>query len=153
FAFDGPNDPLKWEYDEIGEIPDYMQKLYDGILKRWEKSQSRTIKIKDYKAYAVDSPEYKASVLRGYKNFIGETTNETPNAKGFNCVSCHVNFGRQSMFKWDSWGTLVRPNNLTNGIYRGGRRPIDLYYRIHSGINGSNMTPFGMHEEKSDQAI
>ena len=26
---------------------------------------------------------------------------------------------------------------------RGGRRPIDIYYRIHSGINGSNMTPFG----------
>jgi hypothetical protein len=29
--------------------------------------------------------------------------------------------------------------DLTKGVYRGGRRPIDLYYRIHSGINGSNM--------------
>ena len=33
--------------------------------------------------------------------------------------------------------------NLTTGVFRGGRRPIDLYYRIHSGINGSNMTAFG----------
>jgi mono/diheme cytochrome c family protein len=29
--------------------------------------------------------------------------------------------------------------DLTTGIYHGGRRPIDLYWRIHSGINGVNM--------------
>jgi len=32
-----------------------------------------------------------------------------------------------------------RPANLTAGIYRGGRRPLDLYYRISKGINGSAM--------------
>jgi mono/diheme cytochrome c family protein len=34
---------------------------------------------------------------------------------------------------------VVRPANLTLGVYRGGRRPIDLYWRIHVGIPGSNM--------------
>jgi len=29
--------------------------------------------------------------------------------------------------------------DITTGMYRGGRRPIDLYWRIHSGINGVNM--------------
>ncbi|MFH5804134.1 c-type cytochrome [Alienimonas sp. DA493] len=43
----------------------------------------------------------------------------------------------------DVWGEVVMPRNLTRGIYRGGRRPIDLYRRIHSGIVGSNMPGFG----------
>jgi len=33
----------------------------------------------------------------------------------------------------------IIPRNLRSGIYRGGRRPIDLYYRIMAGINGSGM--------------
>ncbi len=60
-----------------------------------------------------------------------------------NCKQCHADYGRQAKFKFDSWATLVRPNNFTNGVFRGGRRPVDIYHRIHSGINGSNMTPFG----------
>ena len=33
----------------------------------------------------------------------------------------------------------IPPRNLRHGIYRGGRRPLDLYYRIHAGINGAPM--------------
>jgi mono/diheme cytochrome c family protein len=33
----------------------------------------------------------------------------------------------------------IPPRNLRVGIYRGGRRPVDLYYRIHAGINGAPM--------------
>ena len=33
----------------------------------------------------------------------------------------------------------ARPRNLRQGIFRGGRRPIDIYYRIYSGINGTPM--------------
>ncbi len=33
----------------------------------------------------------------------------------------------------------IRPRNLRQGIYRGGRRPIDLYHRISQGINGTPM--------------
>lgn len=33
----------------------------------------------------------------------------------------------------------IPPRNLRTGIYRGGRRPLDLYYRIHAGINGAPM--------------
>jgi len=48
------------------------------------------------------------------------------------CVQCHIDYGRQAKFKFDSWATLVRPNNFTNGLFRGGRRPADIYHRIHS---------------------
>ena len=34
---------------------------------------------------------------------------------------------------------MIRPRNLRQGVYRGGMRPIDLYYRIHAGINGAPM--------------
>lgn len=33
----------------------------------------------------------------------------------------------------------IPPRNLRQGIYRGGRRPLDLYYRIYAGINGAPM--------------
>jgi hypothetical protein len=55
------------------------------------------------------------------------------------CITCHFDYGRQPNLVYDAWGTIVRPANLTTGVYRGGRRPIDLYYRLHSGINGANM--------------
>ena len=33
----------------------------------------------------------------------------------------------------------IPPRNLRQGVYRGGRRPLDLYSRIHAGINGAPM--------------
>jgi mono/diheme cytochrome c family protein len=73
------------------------------------------------------------SVQSGYEIFVGRG----PVSGG--CVQCHSDFGRKSSFKFDEWGTMVRPRDLTKQGYRGGRRPVDLYYRIHSGINGSGM--------------
>jgi len=37
----------------------------------------------------------------------------------------------------------IHPRNLRMGVYRGGRRPIDLYRRIYSGINGGPMPAQG----------
>ena len=42
----------------------------------------------------------------------------------------------------DVWDNLNQPRNLHTGIYRGGRRPIDLFCRIHAGIKGSRMPSF-----------
>jgi mono/diheme cytochrome c family protein len=42
----------------------------------------------------------------------------------------------------DVWDNLNQPRNLKYGIYRGGRRPIDLFARIHAGIKGSRMPSF-----------
>jgi mono/diheme cytochrome c family protein len=39
----------------------------------------------------------------------------------------------------DDWGRPLRPNNLNRGIYKGGRRPLDLYWRISKGITGAKM--------------
>jgi mono/diheme cytochrome c family protein len=33
----------------------------------------------------------------------------------------------------------IEPRNLRAGVYRGGRRPIDLFWRVHQGVNGTPM--------------
>ena len=42
----------------------------------------------------------------------------------------------------DEWGNPLRPANLNQGsrtVYKGGRRPLDIYWRIAKGINGAKM--------------
>ena len=41
--------------------------------------------------------------------------------------------------KLDEWGNPLRPANLSVAVYKGGRRPIDLYWRIAKGITGAQM--------------
>jgi mono/diheme cytochrome c family protein len=73
------------------------------------------------------------SAFRGYKFY---------NSAEFGCAACHINFGREPALKWDLWGSVVQPRNLTLGVYRGGRRGEDLYARIYGGIYPSGMTAF-----------
>ena len=51
----------------------------------------------------------------------------------------------------DVWGNTVKPRDLTSGIYRGGRRPIDLYRRIRGGITASQMPPHGENVLSDEQ--
>lgn len=78
-----------------------------------------------------ETEAFKASVVKGYGLFTG---------KDLGCIGCHQDFGRLSRYRYDTWGTLVKPNNLTLGQYRGGRRPIDLYHRLRFGIAPSAMS-------------
>jgi len=63
-----------------------------------------------------------------------------------NCLSCHDDYGRQPAYRYTDWGTLVKPRNLTEGVYRGGRRPIDIYWRVSGGIPG---TPMSTHNKEA----
>jgi mono/diheme cytochrome c family protein len=76
----------------------------------------------------------------------------TPGEKGgANCVSCHGPEGRGGgVSAWepgkegleyvkDDWGNEIQPRDLTRGVFRFGRRPVDLYRRIYAGINGTPM--------------
>jgi mono/diheme cytochrome c family protein len=45
--------------------------------------------------------------------------------------------------KYTALGALpprnIKPRNLRRGVFRGGRRPIDIYWRVHNGIDGTPM--------------
>ena len=142
------------ELNDIDEedIPEKMATFRGLAYKSWEKAQKKPIVPRPFPFDESNVEEMKASVQRGYVLFIGDAA-KNPLAKEVNCVACHKNFGREATFRWDAWGTLVRPNNLVDGIYRGGRRTEDLYNRIHSGINGSGMLRFGGLEQKSPTVV
>ena len=93
------------------------------------------------------TPSSPESIARGQVLFNG------PVAK---CNTCHgaaglgdgpqtqlVQEGETIPGLFDKWGNEIEPRNLRTGIYRGGRRPIDLYRRIRAGIKGTPMPPFG----------
>ena len=46
----------------------------------------------------------------------------------------------------------MRPANLTAGVYRGGRRPIDLYWRVRGGIDPSQMPRADFDDKTANKA-
>ena len=107
------------------------------------------------------TPVSSESIKRGRDIFVGTKAK---------CASCHGETGRgngpstegindlpgQPGVKadkaglFDIWGNIVKPRDLTTGVFRGGRRPIDIYRRVHSGIKGTPMQAFGttLNEEE-----
>lgn len=114
---------------EENEIPERVKELAAAYANLWHEAESRVINP-PLDGYPKNEVEFAESVRSGYRLFQKD---------GMSCISCHMDYGRQNNFLPDSWGTIVRAADLTQGNFRGGRRPIDLYWRIHSGINGANM--------------
>ncbi len=112
-----------------------------GLLQAWAQSNAEGIEPSNYPYKEDNTEQLQASINRGYKLF-------TDPRGSASCINCHLDFGRQAPFRYDKWGTLVRPANLTAGVYRGGRRPIDLYWRIRGGIDPSQM-PRADFEDKT----
>jgi mono/diheme cytochrome c family protein len=70
------------------------------------------------------------SAARGYRLFTSAE---------IGCAKCHTDFGRAAPFKYDAWGTIIRPRNLTVATLRGGRDADAIYARIFGGILGTGM--------------
>jgi mono/diheme cytochrome c family protein len=129
--------------DLDGTVTEYARDRLTTLLGYWTEADNNVIKPEGGKELTGD--ELQASIKRGYELFVkpGEAS----------CIGCHKDFGRQDNLKYDDWGTIVRPMDLTLGVYRGGRRPIDLYWRIHSGVNGANMPAFYESVKPTDQQL
>ena len=77
------------------------------------------------------------------------------------CFQCHGPEGKgdgEQSELYDDWNTpklkkdpawfslpvqRLRPRDFTRETFRGGERPIDVYWRVHTGINGTPMPPAG----------
>jgi mono/diheme cytochrome c family protein len=101
-----------------------------------------------------DAEAWQASVNRGRELFR--------DSKTANCIKCHGpnglgDGGGDALYDdwnkdkpaappevhWSLPAQQLLPRNLTLGIYRGGRRPIDIYRRIYAGIKGTPMPAAG----------
>ena len=121
-----------------------FQEEYAFVHEKWAEAEDEGKVI----AYDGEVPQSTPeTVARGRQLFLGGE------GTGANCASCHGEDGRgggPSAFEADpetgemvrvkdDWGHGISPRDLTRGLYRFGRRPIDLYRRIYAGINGTPM--------------
>ncbi len=122
------------------------------VVDTWNEAESSIITPPERPP--VDTPaQLAASIDAGHKLFLAKEKSQ--------CVNCHgpTGLGDGGDDKvYDDWNKIkldkpaadfalpiqrLLPRNLRLGIYRGGRRPLDIYRRIHAGINGTQMPEFG----------
>lgn len=144
---------------EDGEIGEEWALRVELIAGSWESAAEVSSIVIPKEAMIVADQE---SIARGRLLYLGA------DAK---CASCHgdsgLGDGPQTLAVqppdpmtgeihtepglYDTWGNPIVPRNLRTNIYRGGRRPLDIYRRIHSSIKGTPMPAFGT--SLSDQQI
>ncbi|MCA9059161.1 MAG: c-type cytochrome [Planctomycetaceae bacterium] len=131
------------------DLPESLEFIGDDMAEQWSVADTEDAKIVPEIPRVEDTPE---SRRRGRELYL---------SKQLNCADCHGIWaegnGPQSVaFEknpvsgelyaepglHDIWDNLNQPRNLRSGIFRGGRRPIDIFARIHSGIPGSRMPSF-----------
>ena len=144
------------EFEKSG-LPALMEEVATDLADKWKAAEEDGAAIIPEFARVADSPE---SQKRGSVLFYGKVAN---------CVNCHglaakgngpqteevaKNLRTGELYPtpglFDDWDQPIKPRDLTRGIYRGGRRPIDLYRRITQGIKGTPM-PGAPKTLKSDE--
>jgi mono/diheme cytochrome c family protein len=110
-----------------GDVASEAQALLKTCLRQWGEAASAPAVT----AFGENDDADPEGVRRGWELFAA------PGAAG--CLSCHEDYGRQAKHRFDMWGTVVRPADLTAGTYKGGKRPVDLASRVRCGIAPSGM--------------
>ncbi len=142
------------EFKEQEELSTGLTELSDGVAmilsEDWERANSPEVEVFPKKPRPEPTAE---SIARGRALFI---------SKDAKCSDCHgmqgngngpqteayqqlpgssLTYDKPGLY--DDWGHPIKPRNLHTGIYRGGRRPLDIYRRISAGIKGALMPGFG----------
>lgn len=130
----------------------------EGIFRSWIAASKAPVIDKPSappENFAANHPEHYKMVDRGRVLFHGKKLGA--------CTQCHgdTGYGDGELGNYDIWnkwakgkseediysyldlGVLpprtIAPRNFRNGVFRGGRRPEQLFYRIKNGIQGSEM--------------
>lgn len=132
------------------DLKESAKTLGADLAEIWAAADTEEAAIVPSVARIPDTPE---SRRRGRELFLSKT---------LNCADCHgidgagngpqtIAFEKNPLKAdelynepglHDDWDNLNQPRNLQLGMYRGGRRPIDLFSRIYGGIKGSRMPSF-----------
>jgi mono/diheme cytochrome c family protein len=143
---------------DAGALSDEVVKtVVQGVLDNWKVAQTTVVNPPSPR-----TPSTPLSVLRGRDLFL---KSDCKDCHGTLALGDGTSFVSQDIFndvvfggnpserqaripakvkdtwelKLDEWGNPLRPANLNLGRYKGGRRPLDLYWRIAKGINGAQM--------------
>lgn len=117
------------EAEEALEEETIKEEVFPRVISRWEQAESQQVQP------LTPEPKFtEEDVALGKKAFLT-----------IGCAKCHGEDGRGQMAEnigKDAWGRTTRAADLTSGMLHGGPRPIDIYRRIYSGINGTPMPGF-----------
>ena len=137
------------------ELPGLVDDITNSLAEGWANAElDENVVVPKVKR----TPPTKESIKKGKDFFLSLNPK-----KKTECAECHGKLGRgdgpNTEKYWpipdakperkyeiaglhDEWGFPQSPRNLTRGIYRGGRRPIDIFRRVHEGIPGTQMAGF-----------
>jgi len=140
--------------DEEHLSPEAEIGIYQEIWGKWQDAKSKVV------AFDGEIPEPTPAMLARGKELFHD-------AQKGNCASCHGDGGLgDGPSAWkiddegqkvpaynDDWGQPILPRNLVQGLFRGGRRPIDIYRRIYAGINGGPMPALGESKDAAGNPL
>jgi mono/diheme cytochrome c family protein len=115
-----------------GELdPEIFQEIIDDILAPWREAQSQTVM-----PLTQMPPMTADTIAKGHDLYLQQVCNKCHGVDGRGGLAGNIEIAN------DSWGHKTAAADLTSGMFRGGGRPIDIYRRIHSGMNGTPMPGF-----------
>ncbi len=111
--------------------PDVVEELVQAVRDRWDFSRVQIVH-----PLTPMPPITDETIAAGKETFLKRE-----------CFKCHGKDGRGGTVGGvevgvDAWGHKTAAADLTSGMLHGGNRPIDVYRRIYSGINGTPMPAF-----------
>lgn len=125
------NELVMMAQDDEELDPKYIDESVAGIRERWHEAQSQLVMP------LTPMPAITAeTIAKGHALFLQRECNKCHGANGRGGSFGNVDVGN------DAWGHKAAAADLTSGMFRGGGRPIDIYRRIYSGINGTPMPAF-----------
>ncbi|HEX6985695.1 MAG TPA: cytochrome c [Planctomycetaceae bacterium] len=132
------------------DLPEEAEATGENVASKWADALDESAVVTPTTPRVPDTPESRA---KGRELFLSDKTK---------CATCHGVYGKgdgpqTESFQinprtnepyphpglYDTWDNPIRPRDLTQGVFRGGRRPIDVYRRLHAGIKGTPMAGFG----------
>jgi mono/diheme cytochrome c family protein len=131
---------------EITDVSGFAASQLRAIIAEWEKAENAPapagIAPEPDDGEPGTSPAHAEAVRRGYKLFIAKADNS--------CITCHAEFGRKPVLRYDVWGTVAKPADFTATTLKGGKRPEDVFARIRGGIAAVGMPA---HPELTDRQV
>lgn len=142
-----------------------VKEVVKGVLEKWDAASGAVTAVPQRPEMTKE--QLAQSVKHGRELFYGTIAN---------CVKCHGDsaLGDGQLTDYDEWakefindgkdqkrvstyvslGLLqprtIRPRNLRLGVFRGGLRPIDIYWRIINGIEGTPMPALATNIRKPE---
>jgi mono/diheme cytochrome c family protein len=136
------NDLVMMAVDDEELDPDYIDETVTEIRDRWHEAQSQLVM-----PVTPMPPMTAETIAKGHELFLSRECNKCHGENGRGGSLGNVDVGN------DAWGHKAAAADLTSGMFRGGGRPIDIYRRIYSGINGTPMPAFDKLFDKEPDDI